>query len=190
MTGPTVQEFTGFSPDTCRFYQELRENNNKKWFDQNRERYEEQVREPLRSLMREVGQALKPVFDPFLTPDALEIAPEAGKVLARPNRRRIKDGELYYLQYWGAFYRERLTKQTDAQLSVNIQGDGLRTGFHVGELAGDQHTRFRESVLRNSKRVYDLLGEVGVREEYPVERLGQNWEPVKIWIKEPTDVYR
>lgn len=43
-----MQNFTWFSKETIKFFSELRDNNNKKWFDENRERYETYIKKPLK----------------------------------------------------------------------------------------------------------------------------------------------
>lgn len=43
-----------FSPDFIAFFKELASNNNKDWFDQNRERYETVVREPFKIFVQEL----------------------------------------------------------------------------------------------------------------------------------------
>ena len=41
-------------------------------------------------------------------------------------------GSEYNTYYWGAFYRQHLKKQTDAQLFVNIHPGHIRFGFFAG----------------------------------------------------------
>ena len=38
--------FNGFSKDTIKFFEKLRENNNRNWFEQHRDMYESSVLEP------------------------------------------------------------------------------------------------------------------------------------------------
>ena len=47
--------FKGFTPEVRKFYQELEKNNNKEWFQANKARYEEFVREPAKELVYEMG---------------------------------------------------------------------------------------------------------------------------------------
>ena len=43
MTGKNIKEFEGFFEETLYFFRTLKENNNKPWFDQNREVYDDYV---------------------------------------------------------------------------------------------------------------------------------------------------
>ena len=49
-----TSRFSGFSPDAYRFLVELRFNNNKEFFDQNRARYHEVLKTPLKQLAQEL----------------------------------------------------------------------------------------------------------------------------------------
>ena len=60
--------FTGFSRDMVPFYRELVENNNKAWFEANRERFEKNVLEPARQYIEAMGLRLR------------ELAPEVNAI--------------------------------------------------------------------------------------------------------------
>jgi len=182
-------EFTGLSAEAFEFLSELATNNNKEWFAGNRDRFETELREPFRRLISEVGRTLKPELDPFLTPDALEIEPKADKVLSHINRRnRGPQGEQYYTYYWGAFYRQLLTKQTDAQLFLNMQHDRLRVGFYVSRLAGECHARFRDRVLRDPERVFLLLKDRGLLDTCEFERTTPEGERIATVVGSAIDL--
>lgn len=46
-----ADQFTGFSPATIQFFKDLRENNNKPWFDENKHIYESVLLKPLKALV-------------------------------------------------------------------------------------------------------------------------------------------
>ena len=48
------ERFAGFGPDARAFLRELREHNEKSWFDANRARYERELRGPMTALVREL----------------------------------------------------------------------------------------------------------------------------------------
>ena len=43
-----------FNPDFIAFFKELAANNNKDWFDENRKRYEDEIREPFKRFLRDL----------------------------------------------------------------------------------------------------------------------------------------
>src|SRR3989339_750609 len=51
--------YKGFTPEVRKFYQELEKNNNKEWFQANKARYEEIVREPAKELVYEASKAVE-----------------------------------------------------------------------------------------------------------------------------------
>jgi len=53
-----MQNFQWFSPKTIKFFSELKENNNKKWFDENRKTYEEYVKKPLKLFFIDLWEKL------------------------------------------------------------------------------------------------------------------------------------
>ena len=74
-TAPVPARFEGFGPDTLAFLRELREHNEKRWFDANRERYERWVRGPMQALVGELeglfgpGRLFRPYRDLRFTKD-------------------------------------------------------------------------------------------------------------------------
>ncbi len=55
-----------FGPELFEFLEELEANNNREWFNENRERYEEEVREPAFDFIRAMG-ALLGEISPHMT---------------------------------------------------------------------------------------------------------------------------
>lgn len=53
--------FVGFTKDTVKFFRELEKNNTKEWFDAHRETYDEDVVEPSRAFVVDMGAKLKKI---------------------------------------------------------------------------------------------------------------------------------
>ena len=111
-----------------------------------------------RQLFTDLGPHVKRLFDPYLLPDVLEITPTTHKVLARINKNwSATPNSKYHEYYWGAFYRQGLSRQTDAQLFINIFLDHLRFGFFLGEQATQPGNRLKERIIANREKFYDCL---------------------------------
>lgn len=127
----TIGEFGGFPPDAFRFYAELgREgNNDRAWFDANRDRYERGVRLPLEELLDRAADAFG----------------DDGKVF-RPNRDvRFSKDKRPYKGHAGAVLNHR--DGTDAPTYyVQIDADGMLAAAGYHELSRDQLERFRRAV--------------------------------------------
>ena len=157
--------FPGFSPEAFRFLTELSQNNNKAWMDENRTRYKTYIRHPFKTLFEQIGPRLKATFDPYLVPDELEIAPKSGKTLANINRQWVVNRDPYYEFFWGAFYRASLSKQTDAQLYMNIFPDSLRLGFYISPRAVNSE-QFRQRVTTAPHQFWQLLEGLNITQDY------------------------
>lgn len=48
-------DFHGFTPDTHEFFAELEQNNNREWFQENRQRFHDAVRDPFEALLAQVA---------------------------------------------------------------------------------------------------------------------------------------
>ena len=184
-----AREFTGFTADAFDFMAELQQNNNKQWMAENRGRWKESVREPMRALFADLGPSLKERFDPFLVPDALEIRPTAHQVLARINKNWAATADsLYHEYYWGAFYREGLSRQTDAQLFINLNSDEIRFGFFVGEYAKDLRDQFRRRVLDNPEVFFKLADDLKLMEDFEFVRTDEEEKKEVIEINSAADM--
>ena len=64
-----MTDFRGFGTALTAFLEELRSNNEWDWFDANRQRYEDAVREPARAFIREMAPALAAVSPHFRADD-------------------------------------------------------------------------------------------------------------------------
>jgi uncharacterized protein (TIGR02453 family) len=94
MAGKLVRstDFSGFEPTIIQFLEELAENNNRPWFQENKRRYESEVREPSLAFIRAFKPRLKKISPYFLASDQ-----RVGGSLMRVYRdtRFAKDGAPY-----------------------------------------------------------------------------------------------
>ena len=73
-------KFKGFSHETMQFFFELAMNNEKEWFDANRERYDKFVLEPSRMFVTSMGERIRTLSEGFYA------IPKVNKSLFRINR--------------------------------------------------------------------------------------------------------
>ena len=119
--------FAGFTPDSFAFFHELARNNNKPWFDLNRERYERHVTGAFRGLL----VALEP-FLLKLNPH-FETAGKTNRNFSRINRdiRFSKDKSPYKSNYYLYVFDGRRTRDTDGRLYVGLSADCVTVGFSI-----------------------------------------------------------
>jgi uncharacterized protein (TIGR02453 family) len=60
-----IPQFTGFPKETLRFYEELKENNFRDWFNERKDHYQEFVLKPAQAFVVAFGERLKAISDGF-----------------------------------------------------------------------------------------------------------------------------
>lgn len=120
-----VRTFGGFPPDAIQFFMELEANNDRTWWQANRQRFEEHVRDPMRAML-----------------DSLE--PDHGTFRAfRMNRdvRFSKDKSPYKTAH------AAMTETAGgSSLYVQLSSTGLFLGAGMYHPARDQLARLREAI--------------------------------------------
>jgi len=93
--------FEGFSKKTVEFFDKLKKNNNKKWFDKHKGDYDSYVLEPSRAFVTEMGERLKDI-----SPDIFAV-PKVNKSLFRIHRDiRFSPDKSPYKTHMGIFFWE------------------------------------------------------------------------------------
>ncbi|MGC8602111.1 MAG: DUF2461 domain-containing protein [Desulfomonilaceae bacterium] len=98
--------FKGFPVECVKFYNDLRKNNTKKWFDEHKTEFENYVMEPARDFVMEMGMILKKI-SPAIIADT-----RYSKSIFRPFRdiRFSKDKKPYKTHLGIFFWEGRLAK--------------------------------------------------------------------------------
>ena len=117
--------FQGFTDRTFEFFMAIRFNNNRQFFHDNHDWYEEAVRTPLRDLAADLAPAVE-----AMDPD-LETRPE--KVVSRINRDiRFSNDKSPYRDYmWLAFRQPGLDRKITLGAYFDISCQGASYGFGI-----------------------------------------------------------
>ncbi len=120
-----MTEFTGFPPVALVFFAELEINNNRNWWQANKDRFEGSVRDPMRLLLDE----LEPRYGTFhafrMNRDVRFSKDKSPYKTAHAAMTETEGGSVYY---------------------VEISSSGLFVGAGIYHAAKDQLARFREAV--------------------------------------------
>lgn len=117
--------FAGFTVDAFSFLRELSENNNSEWFDANKPRFKNELREPMRALIVELGRIFVQEVDP-----ELEHEPKSPNTLASIRKNAYGHIENpYWPHYWAAIHRRGHKKSADLQLLVALDPVSIRWGL-------------------------------------------------------------
>jgi uncharacterized protein (TIGR02453 family) len=117
----------GIRGETFRFFRTLGRNNCKEWMDANRERYQQQVVQPLRHLLEALTPAVLALHPRFDT------SGRTGANFSRINRdiRFAKDKTPYRTQLYLKFSVPAPGKQETGQLYVGVSADIVTIGFRI-----------------------------------------------------------
>jgi uncharacterized protein (TIGR02453 family) len=113
--------------ETFRFFRELGRNNHKSWMDENRERYREQVVEPLRRLLDALTPSVRKLDSGFA------VGGRSGENFSRINRdiRFANDKTPYRTQMYLFFSRAASPGRSGGQLYVGVSADTVTVGFRI-----------------------------------------------------------
>lgn len=134
--------FTGFGPDTTRFLLDLTTNNNREWFEANRERYETHLLEPAKAFVEAVGERLVE-----LDPDVV-VDPRVNGNIFRINRdtRFSKDKTPYKDHLAFRFWTGPDKKAETSSFFVRFFHDSWGIGVGVHEFSKPALLAYREAV--------------------------------------------
>lgn len=131
-----TQNFSAMVHDAIAFFGELKDNNNKEWFDENRDRYKQQIKHPADLFVSLVGDDLaKKTKDPI-----------KGK-LFRANRdvRFSKDKSPYNVHLHMAWSPGEVQKDGPVWF-FGVAPDYITAGFGSFGLQGEQLTKYRAMI--------------------------------------------
>ncbi len=164
-------EFNGFHEETLKFLVELKLNNNKEWFDENRERYSEFILEPSKAFVFAMGKKLNGIA-PGIIAD-----PRVNGSLFRLNRDvRFSPDKTPYKTHLGIFLWEGPRKRMESPgFYMQIDPDSLMFAGGVHMLPKDLLDPFRKVVAKKGP-AGELAGIVKNVEEAGIEVKGSHYK--------------
>ncbi len=148
--------FQGFSPDTFSFLNNLKENNNKTWFETNREIYRNHILGPLQDLITELTPFMLTI-DPLFT-----VNPK--KAVSRINRdiRFSKDKSPYRANMWLVFKRLYIDWKVEPAFFFEIYPDYYRYGMGFYNVPRETMDKLRAMINgqnKNFQKIHSLYQE-------------------------------
>lgn len=135
----------GFSMETVKFLNELKDNNNKLWFEENRDRYRKVLLEPMQQLIHILGPHMLSI-DPLF-----EISPK--KAISRINRdvRFSKDKSPYRPNMWITFKRVYQDWKAEPVYFFEIFPDYYRYGMGFYNIPREALYKLRDMIDEKKK---------------------------------------
>jgi len=149
-----------FSPDLLQFFKDLAANNHKEWFDSNRKRYEQEVRDPFKQFVGDlIGRLSKIDSD-------LDLEPK--QCIFRINRdiRFSKDKTPYKLNTSAAISRNGRKDMDNPGIYVELGPE--RTAFFMGLYMPGKETieRVRLRIMEEPKRFRKVIENNAFQENF------------------------
>jgi uncharacterized protein (TIGR02453 family) len=139
-----MAEFPGFPQQALQFFQEIRENNNKAWFDQHKDDYAHYVQQPAQDFVMALGAKLQEIaggisFDPSLS--------GSGSILRIYRDIRFSPDKTPYKTYLAMRFWEGANRK-EVYSGLFIWLDSTGAGLHLGqhEFSKEYLSAFRDAV--------------------------------------------
>ena len=140
-------QFNGFPKEIIKFYKDLKNNNDKMWFEQNRSRYDDFVMHPSRTFISEMGKKLDKI-SPEIHAD-----PRVNKSIFKIYRdiRFSKDKTPFktHLAIW--FWEGDRPRMECSGFYVHIEPGELMVGCGIYAFPKDLLNSYREAVVHQEK---------------------------------------
>ncbi len=149
-----------FTPKYFKFFEELTVNNNKEWFDNNRHRYEEEVKQPFRKLVEDlIEQLAKEIPDLNRNPS---------KSIFRINRDiRFSKNKAPYKRYMaGVFNRTGTKDQEYPGFYFHAGADEVMVGGGKYFCNKEELIKIRQEIYYNNDSFKKLLNEKSFKAKY------------------------
>lgn len=142
-----------FTPDFLHFFMELAPNNNKDWFDNNRDRYKKSVKEPFENFVEKLIKEMKK------TEDIMDGRPSDFIFRINKDIRFSKDKSPYKLQMSAAISKGGKKDMVNIGVYFELGPEhlGIYTGIYMPDK--EQIDRIRRHIAKNAKKFESIINE-------------------------------
>jgi uncharacterized protein (TIGR02453 family) len=157
---------TYITPELFTFFRELRQNNNRDWFQANKARYEEQVREPLLRFITDFGVRLAEI-----SPHYLADARKSGGSLFRIYRDiRFSPDKTPYKTAAGLHFRHESGKDVHAPgFYLHLEPDSVFAGCGIWHPNTQTLNQIRDAIVENPSRWESVLSDATFSANFNLE---------------------
>jgi len=148
------------TPKLFQFFRELKVNNNRDWFQANRQRYETQVREPLLQFITDFGLRLAEI-----SPHYVADARKSGGSLFRINRDiRFSKDKSPYKTAAGIQFRHESGKDVHAPgFYLHLEPDSIFGGIGIWQPDTQTLNKIRDAIVENADRWRQIVSDEAFR---------------------------
>ena len=148
MPAATAVRTSHFSPSLFSFVRELKENNNRPWFEENRERFERDVREPLIQFVVDFAPHLRKISPNFVA----DPRPSGGSVFRIYRDTRFSKDKTPYKTNAGVHFRHAAGKDVHAPgFYLHLEPGEVFTGGGLWHPDPPTTTAVRDAIVAQSR---------------------------------------
>lgn len=168
--------FTGFPPEGLNFLADLEQNNNKEWFDANRQLFKDSLQQPALRFIEDVGEQLK-LKNPKIRYD---LRTNGSGSLMRINRdtRFSKDKSPYKTNIAGMWWQGEGKKTEHPAFGFQLEPDGMKLMSGMFAFDKTQLSSYRSAVDGDDlgPKLQELIDRLEANAEYEV--FGESYKRV------------
>lgn len=171
-----------FTPDFLEFFKELAANNSKAWFDENRKRYEKEVKEPFKKFVGDLIEEVKSKYEPDLL-----IAPKDAIFRINRDIRFAKDKTPYKTNVSALLSPKGKKNHSYAAhyFELSPESIGIYGGMYGGKT--DEVLAMRTHISKNIKTFEKLTSDKAFVAHFPKGVEGETQKRVPKELKEQAE---
>ena len=170
-----MPNFNGFNQETIKFFQTLRENNSKSWFEKHRPEYEENVLKPLRNLVDDLGQFVQ-MLDPHF-----DVRPQINRTISKIYRdtRFSKDKTMFRDHMWIVLRRHQGTLSDEICYYFEIRIESFSYGMGFYSAPRELMLKLKKRILANPNKFLKLVNNPILQEHFELSGELYSRAPIK-----------
>ena len=156
-----MSDFNGFPPDFMRFFRDLEANNNRPWFNENKERYVRSVVEPMSAFITAMAPRLAKISEHYIA----NAKPHGGSMFRIYRDTRFSKDKTPYKTHAAAQFRHDAGKDAHAPgFYAHFARDGLHFGGGIWRPPSAHLTKIREYIVDNPTEWTRIKGAKAVKD--------------------------
>jgi uncharacterized protein (TIGR02453 family) len=143
-----VDDFDGFPAELFVFFEQLRANNDRAWFSENKPRYYEVVVNPITEFITRMAPRLRGISEHFVA----DPRPHGGSMFRIYRDTRFSRDKTPYKTHAGIHFRHEAGRNAHAPgFYVHLSPDGISFGGGIWRPAGPELGRIRDHIADNAR---------------------------------------
>ncbi|MCX7735394.1 MAG: DUF2461 domain-containing protein [Candidatus Kapabacteria bacterium] len=167
--------FKGFSKDIYWFFSELKKNNNKEWFYENKSFYEKEIKEVSKQLVQEMSQRFASIGLPFIADPKVSLFRINRDIRFSLNKDPYKTNLGIYFPYISKM-GERLPESPGLYYHFDPDESFIGGGIHMPTSQTLRSLRIK--IASDWEELLDIINDKNFKREFPNEFFGEKLKRV------------